>query len=175
MRNRNQFLAILGAALAPLCFGQSSGPDANTVNAILAELRSIHEDMRASQTMQVLLAELQMEQGAVNRATDRVDDARSKLLQVQTGEKAALAQLAEAEDHLSAASDPGDQARWKDEIERLQGNVAVMKTEDQARSGALDEAQTKLRDAQDTLDSTQDELNALIKRITPAQSSPPAR
>jgi hypothetical protein len=61
MQIRSVLLVLLAIALAPLCFGQSGGSDSKTLTTILAELRSIHEDIRAGQTMEALLAELQME------------------------------------------------------------------------------------------------------------------
>ncbi len=173
MRNRTVPLVLLTVALAPLCSAQSSGSDPNTLAAILAELRSIHQDLRAAQTTQALLVEWQMEQGFVNRAADRVDAARSKLLQVQTDLKLAAAHLSDVEDHLSGATDPVEQARLKEEVGRTQGIVAALTAEEQSCSTALDDQQTKLRNAESDLDSTQDELNALIKRMAPAPSTPP--
>jgi chromosome segregation ATPase len=114
-----------------------------------------------------------MEQGFVNRAADRVDAARSKLLQVQTDLKLAAAHLSDVEDHLSGATDPVEQTRLKEEVGRAQGIVAALTAEEQSCSTALDDQQTKLRNAESDLDSTQDELNALIKRMAPAPSSPP--
>jgi predicted nucleic acid-binding Zn-ribbon protein len=90
------------------------------------------------------------------------------------GEKVVATQLADAEDRLDAATDPAEQARRKEEVERLQGDVSAMKTEEQARASALDDAQAKLRNAEDALDGTQDELNTLIKRLTPAPSTSPS-
>src|SRR5208283_2626042 len=142
MQIRIVCLAVLVLMLAPLCIGQSGGPDARALAAILAELRGLHEDMRVTQTMEILLAELEMEQGAVIRATDRVDDARTKLLQVQTDLKLAATHLSEIEDHLSAATDPVEQAHLKEEVERSQGIVAAFRAEEQARANALDEAQS---------------------------------
>jgi predicted nuclease with TOPRIM domain len=171
MRLHWVFMAILAITGAPPAFAQSGGAEQQTLVSILAELRSMHEDMRASQTMQVMLAELQIEQEAVNRASDRVEDARSRLIGIQTGLKGTLSRLSDAQDHLSSATNSADQTKWKDEVERTQQAVTMMQTEEQARSSALDEMQTKLRNAQDDLNSTQDQLNALIKKMTPSQQN----
>ena len=174
MQNRTMLLALLMVALSTTGFAQPNGSDASTIAAILAELRSIHEDLRASQSMQILLAELQLEQGAVNRASDRVDEARSRLIQVQAGLKGMSAHLSDAQDHLDNVLDPAEQKRWKDDVDRTQVTVAAMKAEEQARSSALDDLQAKLHNAEDDLNKTQEELNALIQRLAPAQSSAPA-
>ncbi len=116
-----------------------------------------------------------MEQGVVNRAADRVEDARQKLIQFQTDQKLAAVHLSEAQDHLDSATDAIGQAHWKEEVERLQGSVTAMTAEVQASSSALDDLQAKLRNAEDDLNSTQDQLNALIKRKAPAPTFPPAK
>ena len=43
---------------------------------ILVELRAIHNDIRVNETTQLLVAELQMRQNVVNRATENTDNAR---------------------------------------------------------------------------------------------------
>ena len=174
MKNRHLLLALLASAISPLCFAQSGGSDANTLSAILSELRSIHEDLRAAQTTQALLVEWQMEQGMVNRAADRVDEARSKLIDIQTDLKVATAHVSEVENYLNESTKPDEQAHLKDEVEHAQEGVAAMKAEVQARSSAIEDLQTKLRNAEDDLANTQDELNALIKKTAQVSTSPPS-
>jgi uncharacterized protein YlxW (UPF0749 family) len=175
MQNRTVLAALLAIALSPLCFAQSGGKDANTQAAILAELRSIHEDLRAAQAMQALLVEWQMEQGMVNRATDRVEEARSKLIEIQTNLKVATAHVSEVEERSNESTKPDEQVQLKAEVERAQAGVATLKAEVQARSSALDDLQRKLRNAEDDLANTQDELNASIQKTSKAPSSPPSR
>ena len=70
---------------------------------------SIHEDLRAAQAMQALLVEWQMEQGMVNRATDRVEEARSKLIEIQTNLKVAAAHVSEVEERWNKSTKPDEQ------------------------------------------------------------------
>ena len=62
----------LGLVTPGICVGQASSPSEQSLQAILSELRSIHADMRAetarSQSMQLLLAELQIQSETVARA-----------------------------------------------------------------------------------------------------------
>lgn len=174
MRLQSVLLVLLMISIAPSSFAQSNETEEQTLVSILAELRSMHDDMRASQTVQVLIAEMQIQQDAVNRASDRVEQARSVLTTIQSGLKAALARLSDAQDKLSSAANSADQTRWKDEVDREQQGVRMMQSEEQARSSTLEDLQAKLRNAQDDLDSTQNQLNALLKKIAPGQPLSPA-
>ena len=174
MRLQSVLLVVLIISIAPTSFAQSSGSEEQTLTSILAELRSMHEDMRASQSLQVLIAEMQIQQDAVNRASDRAEQARSILTTMQSGLKATLARLSDAQDKLSSATDSAEQTKWKDEVDRDQQAVKMMQTEEQARSSTYDDLQAKLRNAQDDLDATQNQLNALLKKIAPGQPLSPA-
>ena len=72
----------LSLAIPGICAGQSASPSEQTLQAILSELRAIHADMRVetarTQSMELLLAELQVQAATVTRAVQRVDAARSK-------------------------------------------------------------------------------------------------
>jgi len=147
-----------------------SESDSKTLQAILTEVQGIHDDIRATETAQILLAELEMEQGTVNRASQRLEDARSKLVQVQKDQKVVAADLEAAEDRLNQASDSAEQKALTQDVERLKSNLAALKSDEQARSSTRQEAQDQLRIAQDALDSTQNELNTIVKRFSPGRN-----
>lgn len=174
MRLHSVLLVLLIISHAPSSFAQSSGTEEQTLASILAELRSMHEDMRASQSLQVLIAEMQIQQDAVNRASDRAEQARSILTTIQSGLKEATIRLSGAQDKLNSAANSTDQTRWKDEVDREQQAIKMMQGEEQARSSTYDDLQAKLRNAQDDLDSTQNQLNTLLKKIAPGQPLSPA-
>jgi hypothetical protein len=84
------FLCVaLGVAIPGICAGQSASPSEQSLQPILSELRMIHADMRVetarTQSMELLLAELQIQAATVARAGQRVDAARSKTSDVQEG------------------------------------------------------------------------------------------
>lgn len=174
MRLHSVLLVLLTILFAPSSFAQSNGTEEQTLASILAELRSMHEDMRASQSLQILIAEMQIQQDAVNRASDRAEQARSILTTVQSGLKQATMRLSDAQDKLSNAANSADQTRWKDEVDREQQAIKMMQGEEQARSSTYDDLQAKLRSAQDDLETTQSQLNALLKKVAPGQPVSPA-
>jgi hypothetical protein len=79
----------LTVAIPGICAGQSASLSEQTLQAILSELRAIHADMRVetarTQSMELLLAESQVQAATVTRAVERVDAARSKTSDVQRG------------------------------------------------------------------------------------------
>jgi len=74
------FFVALGIAVPGICIGQAASPSEQSLQAILSELRAIHADMRVEtarmQSMELLLAELQVQAATVARAVQRVDAAR---------------------------------------------------------------------------------------------------
>ncbi len=115
-------------ASASSALGQVSQSDAQTLQAILAELRAVHSELRVqearTQTVQILLYELQTQQAVINRATQRVDDARSKLSGVQEGERHFAADITRSEDVLRTTEDQAEKARITANIERSKAEIS---------------------------------------------------
>lgn len=91
---------------------------------ILAEFKAIQEEIRVSESTQLFLAELEMQQGA-EPATENTDAARSKLLDVHRDQKLVANELANADQHLDRAKSEEEKKRFRGEIERLKGNIVL--------------------------------------------------
>jgi hypothetical protein len=89
MKMRAVITAFFLFALAVTGFGQDRESDSQTLRQILVEIRGIHEDVRVTESTQILLTELEMQQSVVNRDTEDADNARSKLLDIQRDRKLA--------------------------------------------------------------------------------------
>jgi hypothetical protein len=102
-RRREDIVAIPG-----VCAGQSASPSEPTLQAILSELRAIHADMRAetsrTQSMELLLADLQVSAATVTRAVERLDAARSKTIDVQQGIRHTTTDITRVEDARDMAA-----------------------------------------------------------------------
>jgi chromosome segregation ATPase len=160
--------ALTWLALALPGFAQTGASDTKTLQAILAEVRAIHDEIRATETTQILLTELGMQQSVLNRATERVNEARSRLSDNQRDQKVVAGDLARAQDKVSQISDPTEKMHLNEEIDRQKSNIAALKTDEQSRSTTLEEAREQLRTAQDNLDKTENELNAILRQLRPA-------
>ena len=162
--------AIFALALALPCLGQSSQSDSQTLQAILAEIRAIHNELKVTQTTQILLTELEIQQSVVNRATQRADDAQSRLSEIKAAEKDNVGEMARTKDRLDQSTDPQEAKALADRSEELKRNSAALATAEQSRTADLQTAQQQLKDAQDSLDDIQNQLNAIVKQLTPARN-----
>lgn len=97
-------IALICLPLAPLGRAQNRDADSQTLREILVELRASHEDMRVTETTQLLVAELEMQQGVVNRATEDADNARSRLSDCRLDQKHVDGELQTLEEHLDKSS-----------------------------------------------------------------------
>jgi hypothetical protein len=160
---------IAGLAMTPACGAQVNSSDSQTLQAILSELREIraelHNQHAQNQTMQVLLFQMQTYQTAINRATQRTDDARSELSKVREAETHFAADISRNEDSLRDPQDEADKKRLAAEIERSKGGLASFKTMEQDRITVLQQAEAQLQKAQDAFDAVQTELGQLLKGL----------
>jgi len=151
-------------------FGQATAQaDSQTLQAILVEIRGLHNDVRLSETTQILLTELEMQQTAVNRAMQKRDDAKTKVSQLQDAGKNTAAQLARFDELASANTDPQQQKQMAQTADNFKAQLATMKAQEQDRGNDLQDAENALRKEQDTLAGIQDQLNAVVKRLQPVE------
>jgi chromosome segregation ATPase len=147
--------------------GQTGETDAQTLRAILAELRALHNDVRLTAVSQILLTELESQQTVVNAATERLNSARLQLSNMQLDEKRQAADLSHVEDQARATTDSQQKTAMGEEADRLRAGLAGLKVREEAASSGLDEAERQLGSAQDTLDGIQRDLDATVKRLRP--------
>jgi hypothetical protein len=160
-------VVVLGCGVG---WAQASGTmtDSQTLQAILVEMRGIHNDVRLSETTQILLTELEVQHGAVDKAMEKRDNARNRVAQVQMNEKNLAAQIAQAEDNARTTLDPVQQKRIADQEQNLKMAVASMKGQDDDAANGLQDAENALRKEQETLGGIQSELDAVVKQLQPA-------
>ncbi len=163
----------LGLVTPGFCVGQASSPSEQSLQAILSELRSIHADMRTetahSQSMQLLLAELQIQSETVARAVQRVDAARLRTSEVQEGVRGITANLTRAEEAQNTTAAEADKNKVASEMNRLKDGLASMKRLELDRVSNQQEAETTLRKAQEVYDGIEDQLSALMKTLRTSQ------
>jgi DNA repair exonuclease SbcCD ATPase subunit len=150
-------------------FGQAAPQtDSQTLQALLAEVRALHNDVRLGQASQILLTELGLQQTQVNRAVQKRDDSKAKLSQAQTTRKQVADMVTILEDHPETVAD----AARKDEIAQMQTNyksqLGALKSMEDDASNSLQDAETALRKEQETLGNIQAQLDAVMKQLQPA-------
>jgi hypothetical protein len=160
-------LGIFGVVPVVSQQGQPAMTESQTLQAILVEMRSLHNDVRLSQTTQILLTELEVQQTSTNRAIQKRDDARNRVSQLQANEKNMAAQIARYDDASNTAIDPQQKKQMANMIDNYKSSLPAMKSQEQDSANDLQDAENALRKEQDTLAGIQEQLNAVVKKMQP--------
>ena len=148
-------------------FGQANPPDSQTLKEILTEIRGLHNDVRLSQTTQILLTELEVQQTAVNRAMQKRDDLKSRASQLQANQQNLAAQLAQFQQRTDATLDPVQKKQFVQMQEQFTNQLANMKRQDVDIANDLAQAESALRKEQDTLENIQGQLDDVVRKLQP--------
>jgi chromosome segregation ATPase len=168
MPNRVVTVALLWLFVCVMCTGQGPESDLQTLREILVELRAIHEDMRASEATELLVAELQIQQGAVNRATEGTYNAQAKIKRINQDQEHADADLDRLEKAQENATDPDLRNGIAQEIERLKSSLTALKKSERDWNTTLLDREQRLQNAQDRLADIQSQLDSALARLGPA-------
>jgi chromosome segregation ATPase len=160
-------VALLG--ISACGFGQATSPDAQTLQALLSEVRALRQDLQVSlnrtQSMQILLARFQMQEGVVTRASDHLNDARQRLADVHTHQKEMAAQVKQLEDAVNSTENPQQQADFQDRIKHVKSDLEVVGSIVQQQQTAEIESAQQLRDEQDKLNALESQLDELMRTM----------
>jgi hypothetical protein len=160
-------IAFFGVLIAGSNAGHAQDSDSQTLHQILLELRAIRQDMRVSESTQLLVAQLGMQQDVVNRALQNADNARTKVNEIQIDQKQVAPELERAEDQLEKAANADERNAAAQDIERLKSNQAGLKTAEREWTTTLQDMQQRLQNAEDKLAGIESELSAAITRLGP--------
>ena len=145
--------------LAAATFGQTSS-DSQTLKALLAEVRELRQALQGSlariQTAQILLSRLQIQEVAVTRASQHLDEARSKLAEVEIAVKSEEAEIKHFEDGERTA-------QVQEALKRAKSDLEVSTNLEQQRQATAIEAEQQLGTAQGKLNSLETNWTNLSK------------
>lgn len=150
----------------PATFGQSSSTDSQTLQALLAEVRQMHQDLQtttvAAQRAQILLYRLKVQEEAVERASQRVEAARAKLAETQVNRKRLATDIKRHEEFLSHVENPpNDRKQVEDILPQLKERAQSLETEEEQRQTAEVEAEEQQRVEKSKLSELQGALEQL--------------
>lgn len=160
---KSTHLLLVMALLARPGLSQTTKSDSQTQQQILDELRAIHRDMRASTTLQLLLAELQIAQTSVDRATQRRDTLKAKVTQLQVDKTSIQTEVARFESGMGKVANPDKQ--FVDRLEEMKDQQRKITTQEEATSEQLQDAEGRLRTAQAEQENVQSQLSDLVKKL----------
>ncbi|MGH9676877.1 MAG: hypothetical protein ACRD36_07225, partial [Candidatus Acidiferrum sp.] len=158
-------------------FGQSPSTDSQTLQALLSEVRQLRQELQtrsaAAERIQILFFHIQTQQAAVARASQRADDARTKLTETQTARKKVETEAKDVHDRLDQTDQTNVAANQKD-LETMASyykqRLQELSDEEQQRQAKQIEADDQLRLEQAKLDDLQSRLDEIDKALQ--KSSP---
>ena len=164
-------LGVFGVTAAT--FGQASSSDSQTLKALLTEVRELRQVLQSSltriQSAQILLSRLQIQEVAVTRASQHLDDARSKLAEVQVAMRRAAAEIKHFEDE---APNGENAAQVEEALKRAKSELEASTNLQQQRQATESEAEEQLRTEQDKLSSLETQLDELVRNMdNPSEQS----
>lgn len=149
--------------------GVAQSQDTETLRDILSEVRALHNDVRLSQMTQILLTEMEVQRGVVDKATQKRDDAKNRVSQLQMNEKSFATQIAQDEESAKTMTlDPVRQKQLDAQEQMLKSNIVNFKSQEDDAASALLDADSALRKEQAALQSIQDRLDDVVKKLQPA-------
>jgi DNA repair exonuclease SbcCD ATPase subunit len=167
--HRSRFLALSFLLISPAAFAQSPSTDSQTLQALLAEVRQLRQELRtttvAAQRVQILLYRLQLQEAAVERAQRRADDARSALSQTQAEVKMLVSGIKQTEDKVSNAQNPVERKRQEDLLATFKAELESQQNSEQQSQTRESEAEQDLRAEQTKLNALQDQLDRLDESL----------
>ena len=166
---RRALFCIIGLLAISMCASGQTSPDSQTLQALLSEVRALRQDLRVSlnrtQSMQILLARFQMQEGVVTRASDHLNDARQKVLDIHTRQKDLSGEVERLEDAVNAAQNPQQQTDLQDRIKRVRSSLEVTGNIAQQQQTAEIQAEQRLREEQDKLGALESQMDELIRAM----------
>ena len=161
-------LSFLVLSAVPI-LSQATATDSQTLQAILAELRQLRHDLQTTSAMaaraQIALYRLQRENEAVTQATQRVSDARQKVIQLEDARNHKVKDIEQDRASVNRSNEPNAQQEFEEVIlPRLKSELQLLQRQEQQARTEQAEAEQQLRDEQVKLDG----LNDLLDRYNNA-------
>jgi isoleucyl-tRNA synthetase len=165
MRRIYLFIVVV-FGMATVALAQTTSSDSQTLQALLGEVRQLRQDLQVSltrmQSAQILLSRLQIQEVAVTRASQHLDDARSKLSEVQVVMKSEAAEIK----HFEDAPNNGDNAAQVEAaLNRAKSDLEASTNLAQQRQSTETDAELQLRTEQDKLNRFESQLDELLRNL----------
>ncbi len=167
---RSSFLVLGFFAVSTSAFGQTTSTDSQTLQALLAEVRQLRQDLQtttvATQRAQILLYRSQVQEAAVARASQRLDNARAKLEETQSARKKLAAEIKSSENFVgNTENSPADRKQIEGWLPQGKARLESLESEEQQWQTREMEAEEQQRLEQAKLGGLQDQLDRIEKAL----------
>ena len=166
---RRWFFVTASLLLLPAgAVSQTGSTDSQTLQALLAEVRLLRQELRtttiASQRAQILIYRVQAQQTVVTRLSQRAENERSRLSQIQSEQKGVTAAIKRLEDLRSSQSESA-RKQSEEQLSQLKPRAERLGTEEQESLARKVEIEEELRLEQAKLAQLHEELDRIDKAL----------
>ena len=170
------FRAAIALLIATAAWAQTASPDTQALQALVAEIRQLRQDMQATtlvtQRVQIVLYRLQTQTALVTRASSRLDDARSSLGNLQSDKKTIADRLPQMEESAKSVQDPKERKNMEDMLVGTKMQIERLAADEQRLQSRAIDAETQFRTEQNKLADLQDQLDRLDKLLDSLSRKP---
>jgi chromosome segregation ATPase len=170
------FRAAIALLIATAACAQTASPDTQALQALVAEIRQLRQDMQATnlatQRVQIVLYRLQTQTALVTRASSRLDDARSSLGNLQSDKKTIADRLPQMEESAKSVQDPKERKNMEDAVVGTKMQLERLAADEQRLQSRAIDAETQFRTEQNKLADLQDQLDRLDKLLDSLSRKP---
>lgn len=146
-------------------YGQTDSPDSQMTQTLLKEIRELRHDLQSSaatiQRVQIVMYRVQAEASVLNRATERLENARARCTQAQAQRKMLTIQIENANKQRNSQN-RSDQ-KIEEFLQGLQSSFEIFASEEQQCQVEQADAETQFRAEQAKMNDLQDQLENLDK------------
>jgi chromosome segregation ATPase len=166
---RPTVLALSLLLFSSPALGQTTPTESQTLQALLAEIRQLRQDLQtstiAARRAQILIYRLHVQEAAVAHASQRLDEAKSSIEQLRAGRKYQEFQIKRYEDMRDRAENATQRQQLEGAITELKAQMEALVPEEQEVQMRESELEQQSRIEQAKLDRLQDELDRLDQAV----------
>lgn len=155
---------MLAANTAPAT-AQTLSPDSQMAQSMLMEIRELRRDLQNTaasiQRVQIVMYRLQAQAALLDRATQRLEQARNECKQTQAQQKLLAADIEQAETRKRNSQNASDQTAADQIISQLQSSLETSNSEMQQCQVEQSDAESQFRAEQSKMTELQDQLDQL--------------
>lgn len=166
---RPPVLALIVLLFSSPALGQATQIESTTLQALLGEIRQLRQDLQtsaiAARRAQILIYRLHVQEAAVARASQRLDEARSSIEQLRARRKYQEIQIKQYENMKDRAENAAQRHQFEDAITELKAQMEALVPEEQEAQMRETEFEQQSRIEQAKLDQLQNELDRLDQAV----------
>jgi chromosome segregation ATPase len=164
--------ALIVFAISLPALAQTPSPDAQLTQALLTEIRQLRQDLQTTaasiQRIQIVMYRLQAQTAVVNRATQRLDDARNRCTAAQNQQRGLTTQIQQMEERLRGNIEPVERKQVEEQLRRLKSNLELFAAEEQQCHAREADADSQVRVERVKMSELEDQLDKLDKVLAGA-------